>query len=46
MIASSILALVAALGAAGPCQNLRSLAIPHTVITTAELVPAGPYTKK
>ena len=30
--------------AAAPCESLKSLALPGTIITAAELVPAGPYT--
>ena len=29
--------------AAAPCESLRSLALPNTTITAAELVPAGPF---
>ena len=27
----------------GACENLASLSLPHTTITVAEIVPAGPY---
>src|SRR5947208_3364444 len=37
VIAGSVLA-------AAPCESLKSLALPGTIITAAELVPAGPYT--
>ena len=30
--------------AATPCESLKSLSLPNTTITVAELVPAGPYT--
>src|SRR4029453_9523582 len=29
--------------AAAPCESLRSLALPNTTITAAELVPAGAF---
>ncbi|HTM04623.1 MAG TPA: tannase/feruloyl esterase family alpha/beta hydrolase [Vicinamibacterales bacterium] len=29
---------------AGPCEGLKTLSLPNTSITTAELVPAGPFT--
>src|SRR5712692_2468422 len=35
--------LVGSVLAAAPCESLKSLALPGTVITAAELVPAGPY---
>ena len=38
------LVLVGSVLAAAPCASLKSLAIPGTFITVAELVPAGPYT--
>jgi len=28
-----------------PCENLQSLSIPHTTITSAQLVPEGPFTR-
>src|SRR5437870_4397183 len=37
VIAGSVLA-------AAPCESLKSLALPGTIITAAELVPAGPDT--
>src|SRR6266852_5589952 len=37
------LVLVGSVLAAAPCESLKSLALPGTVITAAELVPAGPY---
>jgi len=38
------LALAGSVLAAAPCESLKSLALPGTIITAAELVPAGPYT--
>ena len=35
-----------ATGAATPCEDLASLALPHTTITSAEFVAAGPYTSQ
>jgi len=32
-----------ALAAAMPCESLKTLSLPNTTITAAELVPAGPY---
>ena len=37
------LVLVGSVLAAAPCESLKSLALPGTLITAAELVPAGPY---
>jgi hypothetical protein len=37
------LALAGSLYAATPCESLKSLSLPGTTITVAELVPAGPY---
>src|SRR5687768_4132030 len=39
------LSLMALLQQAAPCESLRALTLPHTTITTAELVPAGPFTQ-
>jgi feruloyl esterase len=44
MIDPAILALVSSLFAATPCGTLKSIALPDTTITFAEMVPAGPYT--
>src|SRR5688572_21108685 len=38
------LSLMAMLQQAAPCESLRTLNLPNTTITTAELVPAGPFT--
>ena len=38
------LSLMALLQQAAPCESLRALTLPNTTITTAELVPAGPFT--
>jgi feruloyl esterase len=35
-----------ATAAATPCENLASLSLPNTTITSARLVPAGPYTSQ
>jgi feruloyl esterase len=37
------LSLMALLQQAAPCESLRALSLPNTTITTAELVPAGPF---
>ena len=37
--------LMAMLQQAAPCESLRTLNLPNTTITTAELVPAGPFTQ-
>ena len=44
MITSVALVLASSVYAAAPCENLKSLSLPGTTITAAELVPAGPYT--
>jgi feruloyl esterase len=38
------LALASSLLAGTSCENLKSISLPDTTITAAELVPAGPYT--
>jgi feruloyl esterase len=43
MISFVALALAGSLNAATPCESLKSLSLPGTTITVAELVPAGPY---
>ena len=35
---------MAMLQQAAPCESLRALSLPNTTITSAELVPAGPFT--
>lgn len=44
---SSLVALsfMAMLQQAAPCESLRTLSLPNTTITTAALVPAGPFTQ-
>jgi len=42
MIGSLI--FVGAVAAAMPCESLKSISLPGTTITAAELVAAGPYT--
>ena len=37
------LALASALFAAVPCESLKSIGLPNTTVTAAEIVPAGPY---
>src|SRR5215218_6507352 len=37
--------LLAAGLSAAPCEGMKSLTLPDTTITAAELVPAGPYTR-
>jgi feruloyl esterase len=37
------LSLMALLQQAAPCESLRTLSLPNTTITTAELVAAGPF---
>ena len=44
MITVTALGLVAALAQAAPCESLRTLSLPNTTITSAQLVAAGPYT--
>src|SRR5688500_13437489 len=36
--------LVGMLADAAPCENLKTLSLPNTTITSAQLVPAGPFT--
>jgi feruloyl esterase len=36
--------LLGMLADAAPCENLKSLTLPHTTITSAQLVSAGPFT--
>src|SRR5262245_22740944 len=36
--------VVASLAGLAQCNSLKSLSLPGTTITSAELVPAGPYT--
>jgi feruloyl esterase len=43
MITVTAVALLAALAQAAPCESLRTLTLPNTTITSAQLVPAGPY---
>src|SRR5690349_17608952 len=43
MITIAALGLMAALQQAAPCESLRTLSLPNTTITSAQLVPAGPY---
>jgi tannase/feruloyl esterase len=43
MITITALGLAAALAQAAPCESLRTLSLPNTTITSAQLVPAGPY---
>ena len=38
------MSLMALLQQAAPCESLRTLTLPNTTITTATLVPAGPFT--
>jgi len=35
--------LLASVLQAAPCENLQSLSIPHTTITSAKLIPEGPF---
>ena len=44
MITISALSLMAALAQAAPCESLSTLSLPNTTVTSAALVPAGPYT--
>src|SRR5688500_18533160 len=44
MITLTALTLAAMLQQAAPCETLRTLNLPNTTITTAQLVPAGPST--
>jgi feruloyl esterase len=43
MITVTALSLMAALAQAAPCESLRTISLPNTTITSAQLVPAGPY---
>ena len=45
MLRTELLLVVGALScyAQTPCDRLKSLSVPNTTITTAELVPAGPF---
>ncbi len=45
MIGLLATALLATVLQAAPCENLQSLSIPHTIITSAQLVPEGPFTR-
>ena len=40
---TAALAFVGTLAAATPCESLKSVALPDSTITLAELVPAGPF---
>ena len=42
LVALSVLAM---LQQAAPCESLRALDLPNTTITTATIVPAGPFTQ-
>jgi feruloyl esterase len=44
MITLTAMTLAAMLQQAAPCESLRTLTLPNTTITTAQLVPAGPFT--
>lgn len=44
MISLTALSLAAMLAQAAPCETLRTLSLPNTTITSAQLVAAGPYT--
>jgi feruloyl esterase len=39
------LTVMAMLQQAAPCESLRAVSLPNTTITTATLVPAGPFTQ-
>ena len=43
MMTFTALGLMAALAQAAPCESLRTFSLPHTTITSAQLVAAGPY---
>jgi feruloyl esterase len=43
MITVTALGVMAALAQAAPCESLRTLSLPNTTITSAQLVAAGPY---
>ena len=43
MITVTALGLMAALAQAAPCESLRTLSLPNTTITSAQLIAAGPY---
>jgi feruloyl esterase len=42
MLTSFAVLLLAAVAQQAPCEGLKTLSIPHTTITAAEYVPAGP----
>src|SRR5688572_31168007 len=44
MISLTALSFMAMLAQAAPCEALRTLTLPNTTITSAQLVPAGPFT--
>src|SRR5688500_4665885 len=44
MISLTALSLAAMLAQAAPCESLRTLTLPNTTITSAQLVPAGAFT--
>ena len=44
MISLTALSLMAALAQAAPCESLRTINLPNTTITSAQLVAAGPFT--
>jgi feruloyl esterase len=44
MIGTLALTLLAAQAGAPPCENLESLKLPNTTITSVEFLPAGPFT--
>src|SRR5688500_7491933 len=43
MITVTALGLMAALAQSAPCESLRTISLPNTTITSAQLVAAGPY---
>ena len=43
MLSLAATMLLGAVTSAAPCENLKSLALPHTTITSAQMVPAGPF---
>src|SRR5215210_4834522 len=43
MVTVTALGLLAALAQAAPCESLRTLSLPNTTITSAQLIAAGPY---
>src|SRR5688500_363970 len=44
MITLTAMSLMAMLAQASPCESLRTLTLPNTTITSAQLVPAGAFT--